>query len=163
MDERLKKGDASVLAVPNEFREWVNSEATRLGMSRGAFIAENYLAWMYGEKKEPEVVSKEMSLREMAEALIEAMLPCGVKEFAHQIYEIDYPMEPHYFLMALILLAHEQGSFPLAPSMTSPLWDSDGAMRAKTFLCGGCGEMKDLKRIGQAYCSNECAARAKAS
>ena len=97
-------------------------------------------------------------LASMAVVLMESMLQKHVFEFAKQLYEIDYKMPPHHFLMALIVLANEQGNFPMALSIRDSDWDSPN-LGEKKFVSGcGCGEHPQA-RIGQKYFSNECAAR----
>jgi len=97
-------------------------------------------------------------LGRMAECLMDAMLPEHIKAFARQLWEIDYKMPPHHFLMALILLAYEQGNFPMAQSMVDPTWATE-RLTEKVFVCQGCGEERPIQRLGQKFCSNECYAK----
>lgn len=91
----------------------------------------------------------------MARLLMETMLQKKVFEYAEQLYEVEFKMPVHHFMMALIVLAYEQGNFPMAISVRDPDWGVE-TMAQRTFLCKcGCGE-HPLKRIGQVFASNEC-------
>ncbi len=99
---------------------------------------------------------KDMSA--MAEHLMKSMLQEHIYDIAMNLYEVEFKMPAHHFLMALIILAYEQGNFPMAASVRDPDWGVE-TMADRTFLCKcGCGA-HPLKRIGQVFATNECHAR----
>ena len=95
-------------------------------------------------------------LEVQATNLINTTLPAHIAAFAKEIAYLNLKIPLWQHLMGIYRLAHDQGQFP-APFLDTA-WSSVKITAQHVFKCKNCGKTAELKRLGQRFCNNNCAA-----
>ena len=91
-----------------------------------------------------------------ARNIVQSMFQPVDADYFLELCDLQYKIPAHFLLAGILKIAREQGQW--TAFIIDPAWQS-GEVWQREVECRYCNKVFCPKRMGQVYCSNECAAK----
>jgi len=155
----------AILNVRPEDRDLVKEVAEKRGTSMASVIEEIFQVYRSHlaasqDSTGQDALEKDYIRRDDLEAqarnIVQSMFQPIDADYFFELCDLQYKIPAHFLLAGILKIAREQGQW--TAFILDPAWQSGGVWQREA-VCKYCGQKFTPKRIGQIYCSNECAAK----